>query len=142
MTNDVRILLVEDNEGDVVLTLEALKEANMDKNVGVIRDGESALQYLKQENSELPDLIMLDINLPRIDGIEVLAQIKSNNTLKAIPVIMLTTSNAESDIVASYSNYANCYITKPVGLKNFMDVIMTIKEFWIKIVKLPKTVHS
>jgi two-component system, chemotaxis family, response regulator Rcp1 len=142
MMKEVRILLVEDNEGDIVLTMEALKEARVHNTVDVVRDGEQAMQYLYKEgnytNAQTPDIIFLDINLPKIDGTEILAQIKNDEVLKVIPVIMLTTSDAERDIMTSYYNHANCYITKPVDMDKFMDVIQTIKSFWISIVKLPK----
>lgn len=141
--HEVRILLVEDNEGDIVLTMEALREAKIRNNIDVVRDGEAALQFLKKEGiyaeAITPDIIFLDINLPKIDGTEILSIIKNDELLKVIPVIMLTTSDAERDIMKSYYNHANCYITKPVGLENFMEVIQTIKNFWISIVKLPKT---
>jgi CheY-like chemotaxis protein len=143
MTKAVHILLVEDNEGDIVLTLEALKEARIHNNVDVIRDGEKAMEFLKKEgefgNAKTPDLILLDINLPKIDGKEVLASIKNDEVLKIIPVVMLTTSDSEKDIIESYNSHANCYITKPVGFENFMRVILTIKEFWISIVQLPNS---
>jgi chemotaxis family two-component system response regulator Rcp1 len=143
MLKEVRILLVEDNEGDIVLTMEALKEAKIRNNIDVVRDGEQALQFLKKEGAykeaESPDIIFLDINLPKIDGTEILSMIKNDDLLKVIPVIMLTTSDAERDIMKSYYNHANCYITKPVDLDKFMEVIQTIKNFWISIVKLPKT---
>lgn len=143
MFEQVRILLVEDSEGDIVLTLEALKEANVVNTVDVVRDGEQALQFLRKEEpyaaAVTPDIIFLDINLPKIDGSEILSIIKNDETLKVIPVIILTTSDAESDIMRSYCNHANCYITKPVGLDKFIEVIQTIKSFWISIVKLPKT---
>jgi two-component system, chemotaxis family, response regulator Rcp1 len=142
MMKEVRILLVEDNEGDIVLTMEALKEARVHNTVDVVRDGEQAMQYLYKEgaytSAQTPDIIFLDINLPKIDGTEILAQIKNDDILKVIPVIMLTTSDAERDIMTSYYNHANCYITKPVDMDKFMDVIQTIKSFWISIVKLPK----
>jgi chemotaxis family two-component system response regulator Rcp1 len=146
MTNEVRILLIEDNEGDILLTLEALKEARINNSVDVMKDGERALQFLKKEGefsgAQTPGLILLDINLPKIDGIEVLAHIKNDDQLKVVPVVMLTTSNAEKDIMASYGNHANCFITKPVGFQNFMDVIYTIKEFWVSIAQLPKTTEA
>jgi two-component system, chemotaxis family, response regulator Rcp1 len=142
MLKDVRILLVEDNEGDIVLTLEALKEARIHNSIEVVRDGEEALKYLRKEGkySEVnsPDIIFLDINLPKIDGTEVLSAIKNDEVLKVIPVIILTTSDAEKDIAKSYYNHANCYITKPVDIEKFMDIVYTIKSFWINIVKLPK----
>ncbi len=140
--NSVHILLVDDNEGDIVLTVEALSEANIINNISIVRDGEEAINFLNRKgrykDSELPDLILLDINLPRMDGKEVLAIIKSDKELKRIPVIMLTTSSSEKDIGAAYDNHANCYITKPVDLDRFMSVIRTIEDFWISIVKLPK----
>lgn len=143
---EIHILLIEDNEGDIVLTLEALKEAKISNKVDVVKDGEAAMQFLKKKGpyseSVTPDIILLDINLPKIDGMEVLANIKNDDLLKAIPVVMLTTSDAEKDILDAYNNYANCYITKPVGYKNFMEVVLTIKEFWITIVKLPKLANS
>ena len=139
--NEIRILLVEDNEGDILLTLEALREARIGNEVDVVKDGDRAVQFLKKEgefkDAYTPDLILLDINLPRMDGFEVLAVIKSDERLSVIPVIMLTTSDSEKDILESYKHHANCYITKPVNFENFMNVIQTIKEFWINIVKLP-----
>ena len=140
---EIHILLVEDNEGDIVLTLEALSDARIVNKISVARDGQEAIQFLKKEKgfqqSLSPDLILLDINLPKIDGMEVLAMIKNDQDLKRIPVIMLTTSSSEKDILASYDRHANCYITKPVDLTMFMSVIRTIEDFWISIVKLPKT---
>lgn len=142
MLEEVRILLVEDNEGDIVLTLEALKEAKINNSVDVVTDGEAALQFLKKEgiykDAPTPDIVFLDINLPKIDGTEILSIIKNDDTLRIIPVIMLTTSDAERDILKSYHNHANCYITKPVDLDKFMNIIKMIKDFWICIVKLPK----
>ncbi len=141
MNKEVKILLVEDNEGDIVLTLNALKKAQVTNFVQVIKDGEAALQFLKKQgeyaNTETPDLILLDINLPRIDGKEVLAEIKKDKKLMVIPVVMLTTSDSEKDIMDSYEHHANCYITKPVDFKKFMEVVMMIKDFWISIVQLP-----
>ncbi len=142
MTKEIRILLVEDNEGDIVLTTQALKKANVTNIINVVKDGDVALKYLRKkgkfENAETPDLILLDINLPKIDGMEVLAEIKRDEKLLSIPVVMLTTSDSENDIVKSYNNHANCYITKPVDFKKFMEVVQMIKDFWISIVKLPK----
>lgn len=141
-TKEIHILLVEDNEGDVVLTLEALREAKLRNKISVVRDGEEALQFLYQEGkyaaAALPQLILLDINLPKMDGKEVLNRIKSDPNLKKIPVIILTTSSSEKDILESYNNHANCYVTKPVDLQNFINVIHTIEGFWISIVQLPK----
>lgn len=140
----VNILLVEDNEGDIVLTREAFMEARMQNEIAVVKDGEQALDYLHRreryehdDNWILPDLILLDINLPKISGLEVLTEIKQHQHLKIIPVIMLTTSESETDIMASYQHYANCYITKPVDLARFLEVVRTIENFWISIVKLP-----
>lgn len=142
MTNEIRILLVEDNEGDILLTLKALKDANLHNEIDVVRDGEMALQFLHKqppfEKAETPGLILLDINLPKIDGKEVLAQIKNDKTLNIIPIVMLTTSNSEIDILESYQHHANCYITKPVDFTRFMEVVQAIKDFWISIVQLPK----
>jgi chemotaxis family two-component system response regulator Rcp1 len=138
---EIDILLVEDNEGDIILTLEALKEGKLKNTVQVARDGQVALDMLLKvtpyENQITPDLILLDINLPKLDGIEVLNQIKTHSFLKRIPVIMLTTSSAEADILKSYNNYANCYISKPVSLASFMEVIASIEDFWISLVQLP-----
>lgn len=142
MYQEVKILLVEDSEGDIVLITQALKNAQVTNGITVVKDGEEALKYLRKEgaynNVETPDLILLDINLPKIDGIEVLAEIKKDEILMSIPVVMLTTSESESDIVNSYHNHANCYIVKPVDFKKFIDVMQVIKDFWISIVKLPK----
>ncbi|MDZ7716401.1 MAG: response regulator [Balneolaceae bacterium] len=137
----IHILLVEDNEGDVVLTTEALEEGKIANSISVVKDGWEAIQYLEQnegyEAKELPDLVLLDINLPKVNGHEVLKHIKTSEKLKQIPVIMLTTSSDEVDIQKSYKNHSNCYITKPVDVDNFMEVISTIEDFWISIVQLP-----
>lgn len=137
----IQILLVEDNEGDVVLTLEAFSEAKIKNNITVVRDGLAAMQYLNKEgtykDTDLPELILLDINLPKYDGKEVLSFIKAHPTYKMIPVIMLTTSTSERDILDAYSHHANCYISKPVDLHLFMDVIKKVENFWISIVQLP-----
>jgi two-component system, chemotaxis family, response regulator Rcp1 len=132
----IDILLVEDNEGDIELTMEALKEARILNRVTVARDGEAAMTLLRS-TSKLPDLILLDINLPKMDGMEVLSAIKTDNELKMIPVIILTTSSSDRDISRSYANHANCFITKPVDLDLFMGVIRNIESFWISIVRLP-----
>jgi two-component system, chemotaxis family, response regulator Rcp1 len=140
---EIRILLVEDNEGDIVLTLKALKRAHVHNEIDVVRDGEQALQFLHKQgpfsHAETPGLILLDINLPKIDGVEVLAEVKKHEHLRLIPVVMLTTSDSEKDIMQSYYHYANCFITKPVNFTKFMEVIKTVKEFWISIVQLPKS---
>lgn len=133
---EAKILLVEDNEGDIILTKEALKEAKIKNEICVAMDGQQALDILN--GPELPDMILLDINLPKVDGLEVLSTIKKDDRLKKIPVIMLSTSSAESDISTSYNNHANCFITKPVDLLHFMEVVKTIEDFWISIVKLPQ----
>jgi len=135
----IHILLVEDNEGDIILTREALKEGKIKNEISVARDGEEALAFLK-EAALLPDLVLLDINLPRMNGLELLTIIKQDDDLKKIPEIMLTTSVSEKDIFESYTNYANCFISKPVNLPQFMDVVKTIEDFWISIVRLPQTV--
>jgi CheY-like chemotaxis protein len=139
---EIHILLVEDNEGDVVLTLEALKEAKLKNKISVVRDGEEAMEFLYREgryaHEDIPQLILLDINLPKMDGKEVLLKIKTDPDLKKIPVVILTTSSSEKDILEAYNNYANCYITKPVDLDKFIDVIHTVEDFWISIVQLPK----
>lgn len=139
----VEILLVEDSPGDVRLTIEALKEAKVKNNLNVAKDGVEALDYLLQrnqyKNASRPDLILLDLNLPRKDGRELLAEIKENTNLKRIPIVILTTSNNESDILKTYDLHANCYITKPVDFEQFYTVIKSIEEFWMTIVKLPKT---
>ena len=140
-TNAINILLVEDNEGDIILTLEALSEVGLDKYVSVVRDGEQAMKFLNKcisdSTQSFPNMILLDINLPKVDGKQVLSFIKSTEELRHIPVIMLTTSNAQNDINESYSNYANCYITKPVDLETFFGLIQCIQTHWIELVKLP-----
>lgn len=138
---EIDILLVEDNEGDIVLTMEALDDARILNKVYVKRDGAEALDFLystiENNPSELPDLILLDINLPKIDGKEVLHKIKTHPTLRKIPVVMLTTSSSEVDILESYNNHANCYIIKPVDLNKFFNIVKAIENFWVTIVKLP-----
>ena len=138
----IEILLVEDNPADVRLTQEALKEGKVRNNLFVARDGEEALEFLRRKgphaNATRPDLILLDLNLPRRDGREVLAEIKNDDNLKTIPVVVLTTSSAEQDILRSYNLHANCYITKPVDLEQFVHVIKSIDEFWLTVVRLPK----
>ncbi len=135
----IHILLVEDNEGDIVLTREAFAEANIASNLDVVRNGEEAINYLEKSkvSNEYPDLVLLDINLPKVNGIEVLSHIKQDKELKKIPVVMLSTSSFANDILNSYDNCANCYITKPADLDQFMHVVQSIKDFWIGIVKLP-----
>ena len=137
----VEILLVEDNPGDVRLTQEALKSDSLWSTLRVVRDGVEATAYLRREGefrgAVRPDLILLDLNLPRKDGREVLAEIKADDDLKLIPVVVLTTSQAEEDILRAYGSHANCYITKPVELAKFMTVLKSIEHFWFAIVRLP-----
>lgn len=137
----IEILLVEDNIGDIRLTQEALKESNLLVNLRVVRDGLEAMELLRRNGSHTnkpnPDLILLDLNLPRKDGREVLQEIKNDADLKRIPVVVLTTSEAESDILATYGFHANCYITKPVDMDQFIKIVKMLKEFWFTIVKLP-----
>lgn len=137
----IDILLVEDNPGDVRLTIEALKEAKVLNQLATVSDGVEALAYLhrqaKYAQCTRPDLILLDLNLPKKDGREVLAEIKKDPGLKRIPVVILTTSKAEADILKSYDLHANCYITKPVDLDQFIKVVKSIEDFWLSIVRLP-----
>lgn len=137
----VNILLVEDNPGDVRLTREALKEGKIINSLHVATDGVEALQFLRHEGkfarSPHPDIILLDLNLPKMAGREVLAKIKSDPNLRRIPVVILTTSKAEEDIIKTYDLHANCYITKPVDLEQFLTVVRSVEEFWFTIVKLP-----
>jgi chemotaxis family two-component system response regulator Rcp1 len=132
----IEILLVDDSEADVRLTVEALKEAKMRNTVHVAYDGETALQMLRTPGRRRPDLILLDLNLPGLDGREVLAEIKKDPQLAIIPVVILTTSRADEDIVRSYRLHANCYITKPVDLNQFIRVVQSIDEFWFSVVRL------
>jgi len=137
----VEILLVEDSPGDVRLIKEALKENKLRNKLDVVEDGIEALAFLHQEgkyaHASRPDLILLDLNLPRKDGRQTLAEIKADENLRRIPVVILTTSKAEEDILKAYNLNANCYITKPIGLDQFIQVVKSIKEFWLSIVKLP-----
>ena len=137
----VNILLVEDNPGDVRLTQEGLKEGKVLNNLRVVGDGVEAMAFLRQQGQYAdvfrPDMILLDLNLPRKDGREVLEEIKNDPDLQRIPVVVLTTSSAEQDILMSYNLHANCYITKPVDLEQFMKVVQAIEEFWLTVVTLP-----
>ncbi|MCX6026993.1 MAG: response regulator [Chloroflexi bacterium] len=137
----VEILLVEDNAGDADLAREALENSKIRNTLNVVGDGEEAMAFLrgagKYAGALRPDLILLDLNLPKKDGREVLAEIKADDDLKRIPVVILTTSQVEEDILRSYNLHANCYITKPIDLHQFLNVIRTIEEFWLTIVKLP-----
>ena len=138
----IEILLIEDNPGDVRLAIEALRDGKVHNNLRVALDGVEAMAMLRRqppyENQPRPDLILLDLNLPRMDGREVLAKIKNDPELRAIPVVVLTSSEAEQDIVRAYNLNANCYVTKPVDLDQFMRVVKSIEGFWLEIVKLPR----
>jgi CheY-like chemotaxis protein len=138
----IEILLVEDNPGDVRLTIEGLKEGKVRNNLHVAKDGVEALAFLRREarypDAVRPDLILLDLNLPRMDGRQVLSEIKADPQLKTIPVVVLTTSRAEQDVLHSYQLQANCYITKPVDLEQFITVVRSIEDFWLTIVTLPQ----
>lgn len=137
----IEILLIEDSPGDVRLTQEVLREGKVRNHLSVVRDGVEALAFLRRETpyseAPRPDLILLDLNLPKQDGREVLAVIKLNEHLRRIPVVVLTTSQAEEDIARAYDLHANCYITKPIALDQFIQVIQSIEDFWLTIVKLP-----
>jgi CheY-like chemotaxis protein len=137
----IDILLVEDNPGDVRLAQEALKESKVKNRLYIVDDGVEAMAFLRQQGkyagAPRPDLVLLDLNLPRKSGREVLAEIKTDETLKRIPVVILTVSKAEEDIIKCYDYHANCYITKPLDFNQFMEVTKSIEEFWLTIVKLP-----
>ena len=136
------ILMVEDNIGDIRLTQETIKRNKLRVELNVVMDGVEAISYLRQEgkykNAVRPDIILLDLNLPKMDGREVLAEIKSDPELKIIPVVILTSSEADEDILKSYSLHANCYITKPVDFSQFNKVVNMLEDFWFAIVKLPR----
>jgi two-component system, chemotaxis family, response regulator Rcp1 len=138
----INILLVEDNEPDVVLTQEAFKEAKISNSIYVVEDGVEALEFVRRQGkyteAPRPDLILLDLNLPKKDGRAVLQEIKSDPVLASIPVVILTTSNDEKDVVRAYTSHANCYIVKPVDFLQFMNVIRTIEGFWLTVVRLPE----
>jgi len=146
LVKPIEILLVEDNPGDVRLTIEALKEAKVINHLTVVRDGVEALAFLRRQapyaTAPRPHLIVLDLNLPKKDGREVLADIKADDTLKRIPVVVLTTSQDEQDVLKSYNLHANCYITKPVDLDQFVRVVRSIEDFWLGIVVLPAGNHK
>ena len=137
----IDILLVENNSGDILLTQEALEDGKVNNNLHVCRDGEEGLNFLFKrppfENAVTPDLILLDLNMPRKDGREVLKEVKAHPELKRIPVVVLTTSEADQDILRSYDLYANCYIKKPVNFEQFIEVVKGIEHFWFSIVTLP-----
>jgi two-component system, chemotaxis family, response regulator Rcp1 len=142
ITREIEILLIEDNPGDVRLTQECLKKSKVTNHLSVAEDGVEALNFLHRANSfasaPRPDLIVLDLNLPRKDGRELLAEIKSDPDLRRIPVVILTSSDAEADIYKSYDLHANCYITKPIIFEEFIKVITAIENFWLSIVRLPE----
>ena len=141
----IEILLVEDNPGDVRLTKEALKEGKVYSNLHTVKDGVEAMEFLRRQGKfkdvPRPDIILLDLNLPRKDGREVLEEIKSDEVFKRIPVVVLTTSKAEEDVLRTYNLHANCYVTKPVDLEKFMVVVKSIDVFWLTVVTLPPNGH-
>jgi CheY-like chemotaxis protein len=145
-TTNFEVLLVEDSPGDVRLTREALKDAKVHINLHVAADGMQAMEFLKREGKYAgvprPDLILLDLNLPKKDGREVLEEIKENPALQSIPIVILTTSSSEEDVLKSYRLHANCYISKPVDLEGFLTVVKSIDSFWLTIVTLPREVRS
>lgn len=142
LVKPVEILLVEDNPGDADLAREALEDSKIYNRLHVVDDGEKAMAFIRREGPYAgvprPELILLDLNLPRKDGRQVLAEIKSDDNLKRIPVVILTTSQAEEDILKSYDLHANCYITKPIDLQQFLHVVRSIEQFWLSIVVLPE----
>ena len=139
----VEILLIEDNPGDARLTQEALNEGKVKNNLHIAYDGVEATDFLfkrnEYQNAPRPDLIILDLNLPKKNGQEVLAEIKADDSLKSIPVIILTISKAEEDIVRSYNLHANCFLIKPIDLNQFFEVVRSIEDFWLSLVKLPRS---
>lgn len=138
----IQILLVEDNEGDILLTKEAFEESRLRNKITVVKNGRDAVDYLfkqgKFKEAATPDLVLLDVNLPFKNGHEVLEIVKTNDNTKHIPIIMLTTSSSQSDINRSYKNHANCYITKPIDVDDFLKTVVTIENFWLDLVMLPK----
>jgi chemotaxis family two-component system response regulator Rcp1 len=140
----VDILLVEDNEGDARLAIEAMRDSKIRNKLHHVSDGEEAMAFLRKEGkyakAPRPDLVLLDLNLPKKDGRQVLAEIKNDDELKRIPVVILTVSSAEEDILKSYNLHANCFITKPIDLSQFMKVVRSVEDFWLTIVKLPNGV--
>ncbi len=139
---EIEILLVEDNPGDVDLILMAFKESRLNNSINTMSDGQEALDYVfkrgKYANRSMPDIILLDINLPKVNGIEVLRLIKEDEIYRRIPVIILTTSDADRDIVEAYNQHANAYLNKPIDFNAFIDVVKSIESFWFTVVKLPK----
>lgn len=137
MTHRLHVLLIEDNPGDVLLTQEAFHEAGVQASLSVAMDGQEALAFLEQNRLSLPDLILLDLNLPKWSGKEVLQKIKTHPDLKKIPVIILTTSKSDQDILESYQLYANCYLLKPLAFEHFLDMVEKINAFWLQMAILP-----
>ena len=144
-SSPVNILLIEDNPGDVRLTQEAFKEGQISINLEVVMDGVEAIKFLRKQDTYTealtPDLILLDLNLPKRDGREVLEEIKTDDLLKRIPVVILTTSNAEQDVLKSYNLHVNCYINKPVDFDRFFEIIQKIEDFWLTTAKLPSMIN-
>lgn len=144
MGRPVEFLLAEDNPGDVRLTKEALRESKISNNLNVVPDGVEAMAFLRREgkyaDAPRPDIILLDLNLPKKDGREVLAEVKADPNLRLIPVVIITSSEAEQDVLKTYELYVNCYVTKPVDLEQFIKVIQSIETFWLTIVTLPSSV--
>ena len=142
MDDEIQILLVEDNPGDVRLTQEALRGAKVANDLQVVGDGEEAIEYLRRRgryvDAPRPDIVLLDLNLPRLDGREVLMDIKSDPDLAKIPIIILTSSTAERDIHSAYELHANCYISKPVDFTEFIEAVRSLEGFWLRIVRLPR----
>ena len=142
----IEILLVEDSPGDVQLTIEALRDAKVNTNLHVCHDGEEAIAFLRREgdfaDAPRPDLVLLDLNLPKKSGHEVLTEIKGDPGLRRIPVVILSTSDAERDVLAAYDQNANCYVTKPVDLDQFWEVVRSIDQFWLRLAKLPPEVGN
>ena len=142
----IEVLLIEDNEGDILLTQETFENISSPVNLHVVKDGEQAIAFIMKEapyeDAVSPDMILLDLNIPKINGFDILHKIKSTPTLKQIPIIVLSTSNKEKDVLDSYKNYVNCYITKPVDLNEFSEIIQYIEQFWFQTVKLPTLVNK
>jgi CheY-like chemotaxis protein len=135
----IHILLIEDNEGDIVLTKEAFEDSKLINKISVIRDGKEAIRFFEtlKDGAEKPDLVLLDINLPKVSGHEILKYIKSDEKHRKIPVIMLTTSSSQKDVTQSYENHVNCYITKPIDIADFLAAMSKVEDFWINIVSVP-----
>lgn len=140
--NDLHILLVEDNEGDILLTREAFEERKIITKLSVVKNGKDAVDFIfkvgRFADAESPDLILLDINLPLKSGLEVLREVKGNEDTREIPIIMLTTSSADKDISSAYQGHANSYITKPLEMRDFLDAVLQIEKYWLKLIKLPR----